>query len=157
MKYNKKLSKNFIQAGNGFVGIHAAASTEYDWPWYTDLVGCKFGGHPQGTLSATIDNISPNHPTTRFLPKKWKRVDEWYNFKTLSDKNEVLLNLDERTYSGGKHGNNHPIAWVKDYDGGRMFYTAGGHSEQSFQEPLFLKHILEGIRFVLPDSKGRQN
>jgi type 1 glutamine amidotransferase len=144
--------EQYIQAGNGFVGIHAATDTEYDWPWYNGLVGAYFNGHP-AVQPATINVVNKNHDATSFLPHAWQRTDEWYNFKNLNPDIQVLANLDEQTYSGGIHGDNHPIAWYHDYQGGRSFYTAGGHTEDSYQEPLFLKHILGGIQYAMGVAK----
>ena len=152
----QKAFEGYIQSGGGFVGIHAATDTEYDWPWYTRLVGGQFASHPQ-IQDAELECVDHNHSTTKFLPKRWKRKDEWYNFKNLSDRNNVLLNLDEKTYTGGKNGENHPAAWYKEFDGGRMFYTAGGHTNESYKEDLFMKHILAGIQYAAggqsPDRK----
>lgn len=139
--------KYFIQSGGGFVGIHAATDTEYNWPWYTRLVGAQFLGHPENQ-NAVLECIDHKHQTTNFLPKRWQRYDEWYDFKNLNPRNKVLLNLDETTYKGGQNGKDHPAAWYKEFDGGRMFYTAGGHTKESYHEPLFLRHILEGIKYV---------
>jgi len=151
----QKAFENYIQSGGGFVGIHAATDTEYNWPWYTRLVGGQFASHP-AVQEAELERLL-DHSTVDFLPKRWKRKDEWYNFKNLSAFNKVLLNLDEKTYKGGKNGENHPAAWYKEFDGGRMFYTAGGHTKESFSEKLFMKHILKGIEYVsggsTPDRK----
>lgn len=147
----QKAFENYIQSGGGFVGIHAATDTEYDWPWYTRLVGGQFASHPH-IQDAELECIDHDHSTTKFLPKRWKRKDEWYNFKNLSKRNKVLLNLDEKTYKGGKNGENHPAAWYKEFDGGRMFYTAGGHTNESYKEELFLRHVLEGIKYAAGGS-----
>lgn len=144
----QKSFQNFIQAGGGFVGIHAATDTEYNWPWYTRLVGAQFLGHPENQ-NAVLDCVDHQHQTTNFLPKRWQRYDEWYDFKNLNPRNKVLLNLDETTYKGGQMGKDHPAAWYKEFDGGRMFYTAGGHTKESYSEALFLKHLLEGIKYTV--------
>lgn len=140
--------ERFIQAGGGFVGIHSATDTEYDWPWYGDMVGAYFAGHPQ-IQAAEIKVLDPKHRATKHLPALWKRTDEWYNFKEISPNIKVLLNLDEASYQGGANGENHPAAWYHEYDGGRAFYTAGGHTDESYQEPLFLKHLLGGIQYAI--------
>jgi cytochrome c len=83
------------------------------------------------------------------LPATWERTDEWYNYKSIHPEIKVLANLDEKTYQGGENGDNHPIAWYHEFDGGRAFYTGGGHTSESFSEPLFLEHILGGIRYAI--------
>jgi type 1 glutamine amidotransferase len=85
---------------------------------------------------------------TGFLPERWNRTDEWYNFKELSDQVTPVLMLDEASYEGGENGDNHPAAWFHEYDGGRAFYTAGGHTEASFDEPLFQRHLKEALHWV---------
>lgn len=85
------------------------------------------------------------------MPSTWQRTDEWYNFKALNPGVQVLATLDEQSYSGGKHGS-HPIIWYHEYQGGRAFYTAGGHTDASYQEPLFLQHLLGGIQYAIGSS-----
>lgn len=140
--------KAFIQNGGGFVGIHAATDTEYDWPWYNRLVGAYFAGHPR-VQEATVRVIDKGHPATSHLPDAWSATDEWYNFKSIQPDLHVLARLDETTYEGGENGENHPIAWYHEFDGGRAFYTGRGHTPESFSEALFRKHILGGIKYVL--------
>jgi type 1 glutamine amidotransferase len=140
---------NYIHGGGGFVGIHAAADTEHGWPWYGDLVGAFFASHP-APAQARIRVEERDHPSTRSLPDPWTRFDEWYDFQR-NPRNQgvtVLLTLDETTYSGGQMGNDHPIAWYHDFEGGRAWYTAGGHTEAAFSEPAFLEHLLGGIRYA---------
>jgi len=140
--------KNFIENGGGFIGIHGAAATEYDWPWYGKLLGAFFLDHPK-LQDATIEVTDHDHPATSFLGKIWVRYDEWYNFKDIDPDIRVLLNVDENSYTGGKHGKEHPIAWFRDYANRKMFYTALGHTEESFKDETFLKHISGGILYVL--------
>ncbi|MEL4307172.1 ThuA domain-containing protein [Joostella sp. CR20] len=141
--------QKYIQTGGSFMGIHAASDTEFNWPWYGKLVGAYFENHPSGTPQAVINVVDTNHIATKGLPKKWTRTDEWYNFKEINPNINVLMNLDETTYEGGTNGKNHPIAWYHEFDGGRSFYTGGGHSIESFSEPLFVQHILGGIFYCL--------
>ena len=107
--------ENFIKNGGSFLGIHAAADTEYDWPWYGKLVGGYFESHPPGTPSAKIEVINKEHPSTAHLPNSWQRTDEWYNYKNLNPDVTVLMNLDETSYEGGTNGENHPIAWYHEF------------------------------------------
>ena len=144
--------ERFIQAGGGFVGIHAATDTEYDWPWYNQFVGAYFASHPK-QQDATIQVLDKNHPATKHLPDQWERFDEWYNFKSINKEVNVLCLLDESTYEGGENGPEHPFSWYHEFDGGRMFYTAGGHREDNYDEALFLKHILGGLNWVTSGEK----
>ncbi|MEL6925462.1 MAG: ThuA domain-containing protein [Bacteroidota bacterium] len=143
--------ERFIQAGGGFVGIHGAADTEYDWPWYGRLVGGYFDGHPNdpNVRKATIHPIDKEHACSQMIPENWERSDEWYNYKNLNPNINVLLNLDEQSYEGGTNGEQHPIAWYHEYDGGRAFYTGGGHTSESYEEPLFMEHLLAGIQYAV--------
>lgn len=140
--------QQYIRDGGGFVGIHSASDTEYDWPWYGRLVGAYFVSHPR-VQEATVRILNNDHPSTRHLPEEWVRTDEWYNFKNIQPHINVLANLDESTYEGGENGEYHPIAWYHEFEGGRVFYTAGGHTSESYSEPLFRQHLLGGIEYVL--------
>jgi glucose/arabinose dehydrogenase len=144
--------ERFIQAGGGFAGIHSATDTEYDWTWYARLVGGNFESHPK-IQPARINVVDKNHPSTKHLPDVWERTDEWYNFKKLNKDVNVLLKIDETSYEGGKLGNDHPMAWYQEYDGGRVFYTELGHTEESYTEPNYLKHISGGIQYALGENK----
>ncbi|WP_240543697.1 ThuA domain-containing protein [Spirosoma foliorum] len=147
--------ERYIQAGGGYVGIHAAADTEYDWPWYGKLMGAHFSSHPHNpnVRKATVDVTQKNHPATKMLPDQWERTDEWYNYRSFYSGINVLADLDESTYEGGTNGSNHHISWYHEFDGGRAFYTGGGHTDESFSEPLFLSHLLGGIKYAIGDGK----
>jgi type 1 glutamine amidotransferase len=141
--------ERFIAAGNGYVGVHSAADTEYDWSWYGGLMGAYFASHPQ-IQPAALHREDTDHPSTRSLPDLWLRTDEWYNFQTNPRSNadiHVLASIDESSYVGGTMGD-HPIAWHHSYAGGRAWYTAGGHTSESYSEPLFLEHLLGGIEYA---------
>ena len=144
--------EQYIHNGGGFVGIHAASDTEYDWPWYGKLVGAYFDSHPE-IQTATIQVTDQNHISTKHLSKFWERTDEWYNYnKNPRGQVHVLAILDESSYSGGNMDNDHPIAWMHEFHGGRSWYTGGGHTEASYAEPDFLKHILGGILYASGES-----
>ena len=142
--------KRFIEAGGGFVGIHAAADTEYEWPWYGKLLGAWFKSHPR-QQEAKLKKVTEFG--THTLPDTWTRWDEWYNYKNISDDITVVLNLDETSYEGGENGDKHPIVWYHDFEGGRSFYTGLGHTNESYQDSLFLGHLLDGINYAIGDSK----
>lgn len=146
----KAAFQRYIQAGGGFVGIHSATDTEYFWEWYGKMVGAYFENHPE-IQPAKIKKSNVSHPSTAMLPAVWERTDEWYNFKlkSLNPNVSVLLSLDESSYKGGKMGENHPISWFHDYDGGRAFYTGLGHTEESWKEQAFIDHLWGGINSVL--------
>jgi cytochrome c len=148
--------ERFVRAGGGFVGVHAAADTEYDWPWYGRLVGGYFASHPNNpnVRRGTFVVADRSHPATTMLPERWEREDEFYNFKQLNPATRVILRIDETTYQGGTNGPEHPMAWHHAYDGGRAFYTALGHTDASFAEPLFLAHLLGGIRWAMGLTTG---
>ena len=140
--------ERFIQAGGGFVGIHAAADTEYGWPWYGQLVGAYFESHP-AVQEAVLTITNSNHLATDSLPSAWKTTDEWYNYKSIFPDNKVLITIDETSYEGGTNGAYHPMAWYKEFDGGRSFYTGLGHTPEQFRDPLFYNHLLGGIRYAI--------
>ncbi len=136
--------EQFIAAGNGFVGIHAASDVTNDWPWFVDLLGARFQRHPS-VQDATVRVVNPADVSTRHLDSAWVRLDEWYDFRQLSPTIEVLLELDESTYSGGMMGEFHPISWKQDFGGGRSWYTGMGHVDQAYSEVDFLNHLAGGI------------
>ena len=140
--------ERFIRRGGGFVGIHAATDTGYQWPWYGGLVGNYFQRHPV-IQPATLKVVDASHASTRHLPITWKRTDEWYDFRhDLNPAITVLIRIDESTYRGGRMGGSHPIAWYHEYDGGRSWYTAIGHTIESYREPLVLEHLAGGIKWA---------
>lgn len=144
----------YIRRGGGFVGIHSATDTEYDWEFYGELIGVYFFNHP-AVQPAEIYVEAATHPSTAGLPEPWVRTDEWYNFRgNPRGSVRVLATIDESTYSGGMMGADHPIAWCHEHEGGRSWYTAGGHTSGSFSEPLFVQHVLGGIEWAARAACG---
>jgi type 1 glutamine amidotransferase len=143
--------ERYIRKGGGYVGVHSASDTEYGWAWYGGLVGAYFDrvhGHST-VVQATLHVVNRTHPSTSPLPATWVRSDEWYNFATNPrGQVTVLLTIDEHTYQGGVMGDDHPLAWYHPYDGGRAWYTALGHTIESYSEPLFLAHLWGGITYA---------
>ncbi|MFF2043168.1 ThuA domain-containing protein [Kitasatospora sp. NPDC058170] len=139
-----------LTAGHGWLGVHAASATEYDWPWFEGLVGARFAGHP-AIQTAPVRVADPDHPATAHLPARWEWTDEWYNFR--SDPRghgvRVLLTVDEADYEGGTMGPDHPLAWCGEHDGAPTFYTALGHAPEAYADPAFRTHLLGGLRHVL--------
>ena len=137
--------EQYIQEGGGYVGVHAASDTEYDWAWYGELVGAYFASHPR-VQEADIAVLDRAFPATAHLPERWTRTDEWYDYRANPRGNvHVLATLVEESYEGGKMGDDHPIVWAHEYDGGRAFYTGLGHTSESYEEPLFREHLLQAI------------
>ncbi|MEV7677874.1 ThuA domain-containing protein [Streptomyces sp. NPDC088341] len=137
--------ESYIAAGGGYVGVHAAADTEYDWPWYGGLVGAYFASHP-ATQQATVEVEDRSSVSTAHLPQRWTRTDEWYNYRANPRSPvKVLASLDESSYSGGSMGD-HPITWCQNYGGGRAWYTGLGHTEESYADPNFTTMLLGGIQ-----------
>lgn len=136
--------ERFIKRGGGFVGVHAASDTEYDWAWYGGLVGAYFKCHP-AIQPAQLNVLDSDHLATKHLPKAWQRTDEWYDFKAPPASVRRLIEIDESTYKGATMGKDHPMSWCHEYDGGRAFYTALGHTKESYAEPQFVEHLRGAI------------
>jgi type 1 glutamine amidotransferase len=147
--------ERYVQGGGGWVGVHAAADAEYDWPWYGRLVGAWFRHHP-AVQRATVRPAPGSIALAGRLPARWQRTDEWYDFRANPrGRVRVLATVDETTYTGGRMGTDHPIAWCQHYDGGRAWYTAMGHTSGSFGEPRYLAHLLAGIRWATGQTRAR--
>lgn len=151
--------ERYIQAGGGYVGVHSATDTEYDWGWYGRLAGGYFYDHPgihdknNNVQEGMFNVVNKSNISTQHLPEKWKRTDEFYSFKKFDSANvHVLLTIDESSYNGGKRMGYHPMAWYHEYDGGRAFYTALGHTKESYTEPNYLKHLFGGIQYAIGDN-----
>ena len=144
--------ERYIQAGGGFVGIHAASDIGNEWGWFTRMVGALFLSHP-AQQDATLLVVDKTHPSTQHLPDKWVRKDEWYNFQKINPDLKVLIKIDEKSYEGGKNGDNHPMAWYHEYDGGRAWYTELGHTDESYSDSLYLGHLLGGIQYAIDGNK----
>ncbi|KOU78086.1 glycosyl hydrolase [Streptomyces sp. MMG1533] len=146
--------EGYIRHGGGYVGVHAAADTEYDWEFYGGLAGAYFQSHP-AIQAATVNVEDRAHPATSGLPKTWERTDEWYNYRSNPrERAHVLASLDESSYTGGTMQGDHPIAWCQTYQGGRAFYTGGGHTKESYADPVFRGHLVGGIRYAIGDVQA---
>jgi len=150
----KAAMQRFIQSGKGFVGIHSASDTEYNWEWYTKLVGRSFHIHPV-IQTAELEVIDRKFPGMERMPNRFLWTEEWYEFGPENIKGlNYILTVDEKTYdpavswgpkSGKGMGKFHPMAWYHEYDGGRSFYTALGHTAADYSDTLFLEHVYGGI------------
>jgi type 1 glutamine amidotransferase len=138
----------YVSAGRGWIGVHSASDTEYDWPWYRTLVGAYFARHP--AIQPAIVSVNDTaHPSTRCIPTSWSRTDEWYDFQSQPIAGAtVLASVDEGSYTGGGMGAVHPVSWAHAVDGGRAWYTAMGHTPESYEEKAFRDHLLGGILWV---------
>ena len=145
--------ERYIQAGGGFVGVHAATDTEYDWGWYAKLVGAQFTSHPAVQEADFIIKDKNFGATSFFKDSIWHRKDELYNFKNINPDIKVLISIDESSYKGGENGKNHPMSWYHEYDGGRAFYTEMGHTDESYSEENYLKHLWGGLKYAMGDNK----
>ncbi len=135
----------YVRGGGGFVGIHAAADTEYDWPWYGALVGAWFRSHPPGLQTARV-RFEGDHAA---LAGKWRVTDELYDYRRNPRAHvQVLATVDERDYAGGRMGRDHPIAWCHARFGGRAWYTGLGHDAAIYSDPVFRAHLLRGLRYA---------
>jgi type 1 glutamine amidotransferase len=158
----QKVMERFIQSGKGYVGIHSASDTEYDWDWYTKLVGRMFYIHPP-VQTAKLQVLDPKFPGLQGFADGKLWTDEEYQFgpEKVSDLH-YILGVDEKSYNpkvnwGGKKaegmGDLHPLAWYHNYDGGRSFYTALGHLPTVFNDAAFLNHLYAGILWAATGKK----
>jgi uncharacterized protein len=152
-KQQKSVEK-FIQSGKGFVGIHSASDTEYNWEWYTKMVGMMFKIHPT-QQTACLNVVDSNFPGMERFPKRFFWTDEWYEFSEPKATDlKFLLTVDEKTYDpyvkwgeieGKGMGSFHPISWYHNYDGGRAFYTALGHIPTTYSDQTFIDHLYGAV------------
>lgn len=146
--------RSYVDSGGGYVGVHAAADTEYDWPYYGQLVGAWFKSHP-AIQRATVVNEDRTHPATSHLGATWNRTDEWYNYRANPRSGvHVLQSLDESTYSGGEMAGDHPITWCHTQGQGRSFYTGLGHTAESYTDPAFRSLLLGTVRYAAGQAPG---
>ena len=140
--------QQFVRSGGGIVAIHAAADSHYNWPWYGRMIGGHFARHPAGTPKGQVTVVAPEDPTVRGLPRSLERTDEWYYFDDYDPVSKVIVTLDP-TSIGEKDVNPNPMSWTRQINDGRIFYTAMGHTTESYSEPFFLQHVANGLDWVL--------
>ena len=140
--------QRFVARGGGVVPIHAAADSHYHWPWYGRLVGGRFARHPDGTPRGTVTVVDRRHPATAALPPIVERVDEWYYFDDFDPTADLLMVLDPQSI-GQPDVNPNPVSWTRRVGRGRLFYTALGHTTESYSEPFFLRHVAGGLDWVI--------
>lgn len=158
----RQAMERFVRDGGGFVGIHAAADSEYEWDFYEELVGARFKSHPLQQLG-TVVNEEPDHPSVRMFPTRWTLFEEFYSFnKSPRGQVNVLLSMDERSYFPNPNTTNlpgspsfpfgesgfmgdHPMAWCHNRLGGIAWYTALGHESYLYSVAGYQQHVLNGV------------
>jgi type 1 glutamine amidotransferase len=144
--------QKFVRGGGGVVGVHSASDTFHGWDWFRRLIGAEFKSHP-AIAPAKVVVEDRAHPSSVDLPKDWTRTDEWYDF-TANPRSQVrvLASIDESSYPGGTMGD-HPILWCQEFEGGRSWYNAMGHTKETYAEKPFLDSLAEGILWT---AQGRR-
>jgi type 1 glutamine amidotransferase len=145
---------DFVRSGKGFVGIHSATDTFYEWPEYGLLLGAYFDGHPwHQEVTLQVDDRS--HPATASLPASFRLNDEIYQFRNWSRTSvHVLLSLDTSSIDTNAPGVNRTdgdfaLAWTRTEGRGRVFYTALGHEAAVWQDARFQQLLVGGIRWAM--------
>ena len=147
----KKSLIGFVEGGGGFVGVHNATDTLYNFPRYHEMLGGTFNGHPwTGEIRAVVED--PDHPSTRHLAKNFATREEVYTFKDWSrERTHVLISLDKTSVDlskGNRPDQDYAMAWCHEFGGGRVFYTGFGHFIGTWRSDWFQKHILGGIQWA---------
>lgn len=142
--------REYIEAGGGFLGLHAAADTEHAWPWYGELVGAWFHSHPPSLQEARVTLQGADHEG-----RQWSVRDEIYNYR----RNprpwvQVLATVDEASYAGGTMGTDHPIAWCRPMKRGRSWYTGFGHDVGVFDDAEVRALLKRGLAYATGASAG---
>ena len=152
----KQSFTEFVEAGGGLIGIHAATDCFYKWPQYGEMMGGYFDGHPWHT-KVPVKNDDPAHPlNAAFGGAGFTITDEIYQFKNPYSRRQlrVLLSLDgsKMDLARGKRADgDYAVSWIRRYGMGRVFYCSLGHRNEIFWNPDVLKHYLAGIQFALDD------
>jgi type 1 glutamine amidotransferase len=141
----------FVRSGGGVVGVHAASDSHYFWPWYGQMIGGYFERHPKGAPEGRLSVVNSATKATNHMPAAFTRADEWYWITDFNPEVELLLTLDPSSI-GEPDVNPKPISWRHEFDGGRVFYTAMGHTEESYSDPVFLQHVRGGIDWAAGGS-----
>ncbi len=157
----KKDLLSFIRDdGKGFIGVHSAADTFYQWPEYGEMVGGYFDHHPWNTFQAPVLVEDRAHPFVKHFPPSFTVHDEIYQFKNYSrDRVRVLMRLDAakldmQNKNVRRTDGDFAVAWLRNYGKGRVFYSTLGHTESSWNRPDVQKMWLEAIRWALGLSEA---
>jgi uncharacterized protein len=136
--------QGFLKDGKGVIGLHAAADSHYHWGWYGQMIGGYFERHPKGTPKGIVKVADAKNPATAKLPKTLERNDEWYYYKDFDPTVHVLVTIDPASIGEGEADvNPNPLVWCHDFGGGRVFYSALGHTSESYSEP-YMVNLLSG-------------
>ena len=144
--------QDFVGRGGGILAIHAAADSHYHWPWYAHLIGGRFERHPPGTAKGRISMTDPSNRLSRGLPAVFQHTDEWYYFADYDPTSTLVATLDPASI-GEKDANPNPVIWTRKVGRGRVFYTAMGHTKESYSEPIFIKQLDNGLAWVLATGR----
>ena len=155
--------RRYIEAGGGFVGVHSVTGTERNWKWFKMMIGETFSWHAKGQ-KFSVKNIDPTHPSMKGVPSVWEREDECYFGKELYPGMKVLMVHDLHTLqtdqadliikNAGSFADYYPAVWYQNFEGGNIWITTLGHSKESYQDPVYKNHLLQGIKFVANQFKG---
>ncbi|MET8150590.1 ThuA domain-containing protein [Actinoplanes sp. NPDC049668] len=152
--------RQYIRGGGGFVGVHNAFGTEYNWPWYEGLLG---GANYYDHGPVQIGTVRTADRRDTSLPRRWEFRDEWYNLVPFPSRVRVLATVDESTLAEGVaggsghpgHGANHPVAWCQYYDGGRAWLTTLGHDAGLFEAVPGAAHFRALLLGGIESAMGR--
>ncbi len=155
--------RRYIEAGGGFVGVHSVTGTERNWKWFKMMLGESFSWHANAQ-KFSIKNIDPTHPSMEGVPALWERFDECYFGKELYPGMKVLMVHDLSSLrtdqselivkNSGSFAHFYPAVWYQEFEGGHIWVTTLGHSKESYEDPIYKNHLLQGIRYVASVSKG---
>jgi len=156
----KAAFQRYIRAGGGFVGIHSATGSMRQWPWFWSVVGGKFSRHAK-MQTFTVKVKDPKDISTAHLPATFEWTDEFYYVDHMPEGLHVLLAGDlvklndpgKEKYPGKKFGDEFPLAWRHEPEGGRAWYTALGHKPEHYSDPKLTRHLLGGILWAMGESK----
>ena len=142
--------QGFLKAGKGVVALHAAADSHYHWGWYGRMIGGYFERHPKGTPKGVVTVVDAKHPATAKLPKTLQRNDEWYYYKDFDPTVRVLATIDPGSIgeSGEADVNPNPLVWCHEFGGGRVIYSALGHTDESWSEPYMVTLLTGALKYA---------
>jgi len=161
---NQRLAfRHYIEAGGGFVGVHSVTGTERNWTWFKMMLGETFSWHAR-FQAFSLKKIDKTHPSMTGVPDQWVREDECYFGKELYPGMKVLMVHEVNSLNPsdsiqikknmGSYANFYPAVWYQNFEGGNIWITTLGHSKQSYQDPVYVNHLLQGLRYVAGAFKG---
>ena len=155
--------RRYIEAGGGFVGVHSVTGTERNWTWFKMMLGETFSWHAK-FQKFSVKNLAPSHPSMKGVPSLWTKEDECYFGKELYPGIQVLMAHDLSSLdttqkamivkNAGSFGNYYPAVWYQHFEGGNIWVTALGHAKENYQEPTYINHLLQGIKYIANQYNG---